>query len=112
MVLSLAVGANPLPLVVVWHELWHHSDWWHHSDSEHGAIVRGLRLHRTLLKIAVGSAVGMAGALMQALTRKPLAGRARGERWAAAATFRVAPMPDRTISLAAQGRSTVGRSPS
>lgn len=64
---SLAVGANPLGLGTVWHELWHH------SDSEVGAVVRGLRMDRTLLALAVGPALGLAGALMQALTRNPLA---------------------------------------
>ncbi|GAA2229457.1 iron chelate uptake ABC transporter family permease subunit [Herbiconiux moechotypicola] len=36
-------------------------------------IVRGLRLERTLVALAVGAALGAAGALMQALTRNPLA---------------------------------------
>ncbi|HYG94906.1 MAG TPA: iron chelate uptake ABC transporter family permease subunit [Nocardioides sp.] len=36
-------------------------------------IVRGLRMDRTLIALAVGLALGAAGALMQALTRNPLA---------------------------------------
>jgi iron complex transport system permease protein len=36
-------------------------------------IVRGLRLERTLVAVTVGAALGAAGALMQALTRNPLA---------------------------------------
>ncbi|WP_408897218.1 FecCD family ABC transporter permease [Nocardioides sp. R1-1] len=36
-------------------------------------IVRGLRLDRTVLALVVGVALGAAGALMQALTRNPLA---------------------------------------
>lgn len=36
-------------------------------------IVRGLRLDRTVIALVVGLALGAAGALMQALTRNPLA---------------------------------------
>jgi iron complex transport system permease protein len=36
-------------------------------------VVRELRVPRTILGIAVGAALGLAGALMQALTRNPLA---------------------------------------
>jgi iron complex transport system permease protein len=36
-------------------------------------IVRGLRVPRTLLGLAVGAALGLAGTLIQALTRNPLA---------------------------------------
>jgi iron complex transport system permease protein len=36
-------------------------------------IVRGLRLERTVVAVVVGIALGAAGALMQALTRNPLA---------------------------------------
>jgi len=65
--LSLAVGSHPLSLGTVWHELWHD------SGSSDGAIVRGLRVPRTLLGLAVGAALGLAGAVMQALTRNPIA---------------------------------------
>src|ERR671918_501236 len=37
------------------------------------ATVRELRVPRTLIGLAVGVALGLAGALMQALTRNPLA---------------------------------------
>jgi iron complex transport system permease protein len=43
------------------------------DGSEQALIVRDLRLPRTLLGVAVGAALGIAGALMQALTRNPLA---------------------------------------
>lgn len=43
------------------------------DGSEHDLIVRDLRIPRTLLGLAVGSALGLAGALMQGLTRNPLA---------------------------------------
>ena len=60
-VLSLLVGARAVPLEAVW-------------DSGHPfhAIVQ-VRLERTVLGFAVGAALGLAGALMQGLTRNPLA---------------------------------------
>src|ERR671917_231082 len=45
----------------------------HDDGSESAAIVRELRVPRTLIGLAVGVALGLAGALMQALTRNPLA---------------------------------------
>ncbi|MEV4749545.1 iron chelate uptake ABC transporter family permease subunit [Streptosporangium sp. NPDC049248] len=43
------------------------------DGSENALIIQELRLPRTLLGVAVGAALGLAGALMQALTRNPLA---------------------------------------
>lgn len=64
---SLALGSNPIPLGAVWHAL-------HGSPIEPAhTIVIGQRLPRTILVILVGAALGTAGALMQALTRNPLA---------------------------------------
>jgi iron complex transport system permease protein len=65
--LSLAVGARAIPLGDVVHALLHG------GDSEEAAIVRSIRVPRTLLGVVVGAAIGVAGALMQALTRNPLA---------------------------------------
>jgi iron complex transport system permease protein len=45
----------------------------HGGDTQDAAIVNSIRVPRTLLGIAVGVAIGLAGALMQALTRNPLA---------------------------------------
>lgn len=64
---SLAFGANPLPLDAVWKGLWSP------DDSEASIIVWTLRLPRTVVGILVGAAFGIAGALIQALTRNPLA---------------------------------------
>src|SRR5918997_154134 len=64
---SLAVGARSIPLGDVIDALLHG------GDSQDAAIVRSIRVPRTLLGIVVGAAVGIAGALMQALTRNPLA---------------------------------------
>lgn len=64
---SIAVGAKGIPLGEVAEVLFHD------DGSEGAAIVRELRLPRTLVGIAVGCALGLAGALMQAITRNPLA---------------------------------------
>lgn len=60
-VLSLLVGARAVPLGAVW-------------DMGHPlhAIVQ-VRFERTILGFAVGAALGLSGALMQGLTRNPLA---------------------------------------
>ena len=65
--LSIAVGAKAIPLGTVVHELLHY------DGSDNGVIIRSLRVPRTLLGLAVGAALGLAGALMQGLTRNPLA---------------------------------------
>ena len=65
--LSLAVGARSIPLADVIDALLHG------GDSQDAAIVNSIRVPRTLLGIVVGAALGLAGALMQALTRNPLA---------------------------------------
>ncbi len=66
-VLSIGIGAKGIPPGRVWHELLHPG---HSAD---GIVIRDLRLPRTLLGLEVGAALGVAGALMQALTRNPLA---------------------------------------
>jgi iron complex transport system permease protein len=43
------------------------------NGSTDHIVIRDLRLPRTMLGVAVGAALGLAGALMQALTRNPLA---------------------------------------
>jgi iron complex transport system permease protein len=65
--LSLAVGARSIPLSDVIEALRHG------GSSENATIVTEIRVPRTLLGVAVGVALGLAGALMQALTRNPLA---------------------------------------
>ncbi len=64
---SVALGARSIDLAVVWDALWHG------GDSDAAVIVRELRVPRTLLGLGCGVALGLAGALMQALTRNPLA---------------------------------------
>ena len=59
--LSVLVGARAVPLDALW-------------DADHPLrAVVGARVGRTLLGLAVGGALGLAGALMQGLTRNPLA---------------------------------------
>lgn len=64
---SLAIGARDLQIGTVFEALFAYND-----SNEH-AIVMALRLPRMLLGLTVGMALGTAGALIQALTRNPLA---------------------------------------
>jgi iron complex transport system permease protein len=66
-VLSIAVGAKQIPFGTVWDALFHF------DGSDDQVVVRTLRLPRTILGVLVGAAMALAGALMQALTRNPLA---------------------------------------
>jgi iron complex transport system permease protein len=65
--LSLAVGSRSIPLTTVVDVLFHP------DGSDASTIVHGLRIPRTVLAIAVGVSLGVAGALMQGHTRNPLA---------------------------------------
>lgn len=67
-VASLMAGARPLSLATVGQALTAFDP----LDNEH-LLLRHLRLPRTLLALAAGGALGIAGALMQTLTRNPLA---------------------------------------
>ncbi|MEU0691752.1 iron chelate uptake ABC transporter family permease subunit [Streptomyces uncialis] len=67
LVLSLAFGAKPIPVTDVWHALTAY------DGSEDAFIVRDLRVPRAFLALVVGAALGVSGALIQALTRNPLA---------------------------------------
>lgn len=64
---SIAVGAKPLALSVVRDALLSPD-----GSNDH-TIIRELRVPRTILGLGVGTALGLAGALMQGLTRNPLA---------------------------------------
>ena len=66
--LSLAVGARSIPFGEVLEALRGHG-----GDTRDATIVTDLRVPRTLLGIAAGASLGIAGALMQSLTRNPLA---------------------------------------
>ncbi|GID54585.1 FecCD family ABC transporter permease [Actinoplanes couchii] len=66
-VLSLMVGRQSISPVDVIHALMPS------ATGDNADIVRGLRLERTIIGLVAGAAFGGAGALMQALTRNPLA---------------------------------------
>jgi iron complex transport system permease protein len=63
---SIAVGAKELPLDQVWHGLFH-------DTGTYADVVVDERVWRTLLGLLAGAALGLAGAVLQALTRNPLA---------------------------------------
>ncbi|MFE9308758.1 FecCD family ABC transporter permease [Streptomyces sp. NPDC006706] len=63
---SIAIGAKELSLAQVWHGLFQ-------DTGTYGDVVVGERLSRTVLGLLAGSALGLAGAVLQALTRNPLA---------------------------------------
>lgn len=64
---SVALGARAMPLTTAL-DAFLAPD----GSSDH-TVIRELRVPRTLLGIGVGAALGLAGALMQSLTRNPLA---------------------------------------
>ena len=66
MMASLGVGSNPIPPGRVWQLLWAP------DGSFDAVVVLEQRLPRTLVLLVVGAALGVAGALMQSLTRNPL----------------------------------------
>ncbi|MFI6251093.1 FecCD family ABC transporter permease [Streptomyces sp. NPDC051016] len=63
---SIAIGAKELPLDQVWHGLFH-------DTGTYGDVVVDERLSRTVLGLLAGAALGLSGAVLQALTRNPLA---------------------------------------
>ena len=66
-VLSLAIGTETVGLATVWQAV---TDY---TDTGNQWIVHDLRIPRTVLGIVVGVALGLSGALIQGLTRNPLA---------------------------------------
>lgn len=66
--LSVAIGTKWIPMTVVLDALFQFDP----EIADH-LIVRELRLPRTFVGIAVGAALAVAGALMQGITRNPLA---------------------------------------
>ncbi|WP_229383406.1 FecCD family ABC transporter permease [Microbacterium allomyrinae] len=67
-VLSVLVGSRPIDPAVVWAAVTRPD-----ATNDAHLVVTELRLPRTALAIVVGAALGVAGAIMQALTRNPLA---------------------------------------
>ncbi|MDQ8703864.1 iron ABC transporter permease [Streptomyces sp. LHD-70] len=65
--LSLALGTRSVPLSTVLDALTGQ------AQGRDALVVTGLRLPRTLVGLAVGAALGVAGAVVQGITRNPLA---------------------------------------
>lgn len=65
---SVAYGSNPIPFTDVWTALWDRD-----GGGSASIIVWEMRGPRTFVGVVVGAAFGLAGALIQALTRNPLA---------------------------------------
>ncbi|MEU7143334.1 iron chelate uptake ABC transporter family permease subunit [Nocardia sp. NPDC046473] len=66
--LSIAVGSRALTFPTVVDALFHYNP----ADVDH-AVVRDLRLPRTMIGVLVGIALGLAGSIIQGATRNPLA---------------------------------------
>ncbi|CNK97956.1 iron-enterobactin transporter membrane protein [Yersinia frederiksenii] len=67
MAASLMLGAKAIPFSVVWQSLLGH-----HNNADSILILES-RLPRTLIGVLAGAALGLSGAVIQALTRNPLA---------------------------------------
>jgi iron complex transport system permease protein len=65
---SLAIGARAIPLGEVIGVLLDPA-----AEGTNATILRDLRIPRTLLALLVGAAIGLSGAIMQGVTRNPLA---------------------------------------
>src|SRR5690625_4257390 len=66
-VASVLVGAKFIPFNNAWQAIWGS------GELAESAIIFELRLPRTWLGLVAGGALGLSGALMQSLTRNPLA---------------------------------------
>ncbi|HEY3466342.1 MAG TPA: iron chelate uptake ABC transporter family permease subunit [Amycolatopsis sp.] len=65
--LSIWLGSKEISFGAVWQVLWHD------DGSADAVIIHSVRMPRTLLAVLVGAGLGLAGTVMQALTRNPLA---------------------------------------
>ena len=70
---SILVGAADVPLTGVWHAVFSYDD----SNTDH-IIIHEVRLPRVVAGAMVGMAFAVAGAIMQGMTRNPLAGSSWG----------------------------------
>lgn len=66
--LSLAIGSRAVPPVEAWRAIFAYD-----PGNDLHLILRELRVPRTLLALSAGAALGLAGGVMQAVTRNPLA---------------------------------------
>ncbi|ORM31835.1 iron chelate uptake ABC transporter family permease subunit [Williamsia sp. 1135] len=68
MLASIALGSRAVPLGEVWHAFTNMDP----TNNDH-LVVRDQRVPRTLIGLMVGVSLGVGGAVMQGLTRNPLA---------------------------------------
>ncbi|EIJ80198.1 FhuB [Bacillus methanolicus PB1] len=66
--ISLVFGTETIKLATVWQAIFDY-----HSDNKAHQIVQEIRLPRALIAALVGSYLALSGAIMQAITRNPLA---------------------------------------
>ena len=66
--LSLRIGSLPVSNQDAWDAIFNYD-----PESYEQTVVRSLRLPRTVIGLGVGGALAVAGAMMQAVTRNPLA---------------------------------------
>ena len=66
--LSLAVGTRTTGVTAVWDAVTRYD-----PDNTDHLVIRELRLPRTVIGLLAGAALGLAGAVMQGVTRNPLA---------------------------------------
>ncbi|WP_163539881.1 iron ABC transporter permease [Gracilibacillus sp. YIM 98692] len=66
--LSMSLGQTPIAFSTTWDAIFHYDE----SLTEH-IIVMTSRLTRAVIATVIGASLAMAGAMMQALTRNPLA---------------------------------------
>ncbi|WP_425548773.1 FecCD family ABC transporter permease [Amycolatopsis ultiminotia] len=67
MLVSVWIGSKSIPFGSIWSVLWHD------DGTTDAVIIHDQRIPRTLLGALVGAALGLGGAVLQALTRNPLA---------------------------------------
>lgn len=66
-VCSIAFGVTDIPIRTVWESMTHYN-----ASNEH-LVIRTTRVPRALIAAAVGACLAVAGAVMQVLTRNPIA---------------------------------------
>jgi len=66
--LSITMGSRSITLLTIWNAIADHD-----PTSASETVVREMRVPRTLLGLTVGAALGLSGAILQGVTRNPLA---------------------------------------
>ncbi|MFD2611439.1 FecCD family ABC transporter permease [Paenibacillus gansuensis] len=90
-VFSISAGAKEIPLQLVWDAIFHYNP----SETDQ-QIIHQLRLPRAIAAVLVGAGLALSGAMMQGMTRNPLAdpsilGVTQGSSLAIAVAFALVP---------------------